>query len=273
MLKSISKNFNQNLYKFNIKDKTILLYLILSILLIFQNIVFFFDKDYKYNIFTILSFVIIFLYFNSVKLALLTATLIVNIYYILYQNIYESFLLDKAADDTACATFTRVINKNYNDPADKKYYEYCELSQLKKELKSKDNLVVADGGGGEYPNRVFEGTPSVRLDKNNIQYRHDLSFRQWMIYNYELTPKEDDTFLRYGTFALDDRDIKYGDTNIISLTDAYVKNLQQRGILNCDEFQDASTGIDKDTLVKKWVGYDTSNNTGSDDVADDGTSL
>ena len=283
-------NLNQYMYKFNLKDKTILLYTTLSVLLLFQNIVFFFDKDYKYNIFTILSFIVIFLYFNNIKIAIISAIFIVNIYYLLYKNIYESFTLDAA--NTACSTLTEMVMTQYDNQANEKYYEYCELSGLKKALYEYSgsyggNLTM--NGGVMYPYDAFKkpinhfedkGDKIEEINKSRISgvdvsyHRHDLSFRQWMIYNYEL-PKNDTSiddanngdYRKYGTFAEKENDITNGDINIIPLTDAYIKSLQDRDVVNCESTYDKDATIDTDTLIKLWEKYDKED-TGKGEIVD-----
>lgn len=271
MLKFTNKNFINNINNINklyLKDKSLILYIILATLLFIENTIFFFDKEYKYNIFTILSLFTIYLYFNSIKFAIIIAILIINIYYLLYKNIYESF--DEDAANTACANLTGIIENQYNDQADQKYYEYCELSGLRKSLYKNPTGNLTINGGVMYPYNAhgsginhYENLED-EIDKSKIggtevdYHRHDLSFRQWMIYNYELTPKDNNTFMRYGTFA--NEDIKYGDTNIISLTDAYIKNLQQRDVINCTS-ENVNIPDNKDILIKAWEDYEINNGT------------
>ena len=66
MLKFTNKNIINNINNINkiyLKDKSLILYAILASLLFIENTIFFFDKEYKYNIFTVLSLTIIYLYF------------------------------------------------------------------------------------------------------------------------------------------------------------------------------------------------------------------
>lgn len=283
MLKFTNKNIINNINNINkiyLKDKSLILYAILASLLFIENTIFFFDKEYKYNIFTVLSLTIIYLYFNSIKYAIITAILIINIYYLLYKNIYESF--DEYSANTACATLSGIIEEQYNDKADEKYYEYCKLSGLKRRLYNLPNLTI--NGGVMYPYNA-DGIP-VNTDNKNTNnddfnssiaytnggittviddasfHRHDLSFRQWMIYNYESLYND---ISDNGSFKRDyiDEDGNLTDdapkgTAIFTITDAYIKNLQDRRISNCGDL-DGKITIDSNTIVEKWAGYNDYN--------------
>lgn len=285
MLKFTNKNFINNINNINkiyLKDKSLILYAILASLLFIENTIFFFDKEYKYNIFTVLSLTIIYLYFNSIKYAIITAILIINIYYLLYKNIYESF--DEYAANTACANLTGTIEEQYNEKADEKYYEYCKLSGLKRSLHNQPtNLIIH--GGAMYPydaagkpipiasggNDDFESSIAYTNDGNTTIlddapfHRHDLSFRQWMIYNYESLNNDIPT---YGSFNREGSDAPKG-TAIISITDAYIKNLQDRGISNCTSVDNNFTN---NNIVNEWTGYNDVNNVidGNDNGDDNG---
>lgn len=280
MLKFTNKNFINNINNINklyLKDKSLILYIILATLLFIENTIFFFDKEYKYNIFTILSLFTIYLYFNSIKFALITAILIINIYYLLYKNIYESF--DENAANTACANLTGIIEDVYNEKANEKYYEYCKLSGLKMSLHNQPNLTI--NGGAMYPYDGF-GNPShiknndknlsdfdsyiarPKPDDNSIMtstdvsyHRHDLSFRQWMIYNYESLYND---ISDNGSFS--ELTTAPERTAIVPITDAYIKSLQDRGISNCEDWNNklTITNPSKNDLAMKWSGYDVSNN-------------
>lgn len=259
MLKFTNKNFINNINKLYLKDKSLILYIILATLLFIENTIFFFDKEYKYNIFTILSLFTIYLYFNSIKIAIITAILIINIYYLLYKNIYESF--DEYAANTGCANLTGAIENVYNEKADEKYYEYCQLSGLKDSVKQSGNLLGPLGGAYPYD---ITGKVLKHPSDEKFDYRHDLSFRQWMIYNYESLYND---ISDNGSFKRDylhangvvNNNAPRG-TAIISITDAYIKNLQQREVNNCTTPY-ASTDINKETLKNAWNGYDISGNT------------
>ena len=280
MLKFTNKNFINNINNINninkiyLKDKSLILYAILASLLFIENTIFFFDKEYKYNIFTVLSLTIIYLYFNSIKYAIITAILIINIYYLLYKNIYESF--DEYAANTACANLTGIIEEQYNDKADEKYYEYCKLSGLKRRLYNLPNLTI--NGGVMYPyNADGDPTPidsgenddfkssiaytdsGTTILKNDANYhRHDLSFRQWMIYNYESLYNDISDNGSFKTEYIDSSGNLINNapegTAIFTITDAYIKNLQDRRISNCGDI-DGKITINSHDIVKKWDGY------------------
>ena len=93
-------------------------------------------------------------------------------------------------------------------------------------------------------------------------HRHDLSFRQWMIYNYESLYND---ISDNGSFKRDyiDEDGNLTDdapkgTAIFTITDAYIKNLQDRRISNCGDL-DGKITIDSNTIVEKWAGYNDYN--------------
>lgn len=233
MLKFTNKNFINNINNINkiyLKDKSFILYTILATLLFIENTMFFLNKEYKYNIFTILSLFTIYLYFNNIKFAIIIAILIINIYYLLYKNIYESF--DEYAANRACANLTGIIEDQYNEQADEKYYEYCKLSGLKNSVKTSNNLLGPLGAAYPYD---ITGNPLMHPADDNFKYRHDLSFRQWMIYNYESLHNnipDNGSFSQLKTGGKSPRG-----TEIISITDEYIKSLQDRGITSCpDEF-------------------------------------
>ena len=284
MLKFTNKNFINNINNINninkiyLKDKSLILYTILASLLFIENTIFFFDKEYKYNIFTVLSLTIIYLYFNSIKYAIITAILIINIYYLLYKNIYESF--DEYAANTACANLTGTIEEQYNEKADEKYYEYCKLSGLKRSLHNQptnliinggvmypydaagDPIPIASGGNKDFRSSIAytNDTKITTLLDDAPFHRHDLSFRQWMIYNYESL--NNNNIPVYGSFKRDEDDAPK-DTAIISITDAYIKNLQDRGISNCTSVDNNFTN---NNIVNEWAGYNDVNtvNDGND---------
>ena len=268
MLKFTNKNFINNINKLYLKDKSFILYTILATLLFIENTIFFFDKEYKYNIFTILSLITIYLYFNSIKIAIITAILIINIYYLLYKNIYESF--DEYAVNTACANLTGAIENVYNEKANLKYYEYCKLSGLKKSLHDQSNLIL--NGGVMYPYKsdltvenIYSNNSYIAHDDDRTMtskdvgyHRHDLSFRQWMIYNYESLGNNDisdnGSFLNELTTKSNPKD-----SAIFGITDAYIKNLQDRNITNCiddTKYIDSNIDASKNDLAKTWIGYD-----------------
>lgn len=249
MLKFTNKDFINNINKIYLKDKSFILYIILASLLFIENTIFFFDKEYKYNIFTVLSLTVIYLYFNSIKFAIITAILIINIYYLLYKNIYESF--DEYAANTACANLTGIIEDASNEKADEKYYEYCELSGLNEDKKYKDNLVLPLGAA--YP---YDITGKV-LNHPPTNYRHDLTFRQWMIYNYESLYNDlpDNGSFSELTTQGENPTAPKG-TAIVSITDNYIKSLQDRGITKCCYTTNANNNCYKNADISAlWTDY------------------
>ena len=192
-----------------------------------------------------MSLFTIYLYFNSIKFAIIIAILIINIYYLLYKNIYESF--DEYAADRACANLTGIIENQYNDKANEKYYEYCQLSGLNDDKKYKDNLLGPLGAAYPYD---ITGKVLKHPTDNNFKYRHDLSFRQWMIYNYESLHNNIPANGSFSKLTTAPRG-----TAIISITDEYIKSLQGRGISKCRALSDTKISVTSQNAIK-WDNYD-----------------